>query len=603
MYDLLITNGTVIDGTGAAKRLADVAIRDGKIAAVGPDLPRQAKEIVDATGKIVTPGFIDLHTHYDGQVTWDDAMLPSAAHGVTTVIFGCCGVGFAPVRKGKEDWLITLMEGVEDIPGTALHDGIPWDWESYPEYLDFLGKRDYALNIAAHMPHATIRAYVMGDRAERDEPATESDLRAMADIVTQGMKAGALGFATSRVSLHRGSDGSLVPGTRADEQELVRLGEAMRDAGGGVLQIIPSGIVGGVEDDAEGSQIVGLDDCRDQFHLTQEIAMMRRIHEATGQPITFTFSENRGLGVEEYWKARGMIEQIIAAGENIRPQYAPRQVNSLTSLDTYHAFLARPSYRTLADLPVAERARAMADPAVKQAILSEEDIEPDTKDPMQFVHKSMQRNLPDTYELDDRQDFEPHPSRSIAAQAQAMGIDPLDLLYDKLIARDGRAILVHFATNYLDGDLEKLRDIINDEHFVMGLSDAGAHVCFICGGAQPTFALTHWARDRKRGDQVRLETVIRRLTGDPAGLYGLEDRGTIEAGKKADINVIDFDRLAIEEFRLAYDLPTGARRFLQDARGYELTLVNGTVVRRSDRDTGARPGHLLRGKAHEQVVA
>lgn len=603
MYDLLIVNGTVIDGTGAERRAADVAVLDGKIAAVGPDLPREASEIIDAEGRIVTPGFIDLHTHYDGQVTWDDAMLPSAAHGVTTVIFGCCGVGFAPVRKGKEDWLITLMEGVEDIPGTALHDGIPWGWESYPEYLDFLGKRHYALNLAAHMPHATIRAYVMGERAERDEPATEDDLQAMADIVKEGMKAGALGFATSRVSLHRGSDGSLVPGTRADEQELVRLGEAMRDAGGGVLQIIPSGIVGGVEDDAEGSQIIGLDDCRDQFHLTQEIAMMRRIHKATGQPITFTFSENRGLGVEEYWKARDIIEDIIEAGENIRPQYAPRQVNSLTSLDTYHAFMARPTYRKLADLPVTERARAMADPAVKQAILSEADIEPDSKDPMQHVHKSMQNNLADTYELSTDQDFEPHPSKAITAQAQARGVDPLDLLYDMLIADEGRAILVHFATNYLDGDLEKLRDIISNEHFIMGLSDAGAHVCFICGGAQPTFALTHWARDRKRGDQVRLETVVQRLTGDPARLYGLDDRGTIEPGQMADINVIDFDRLAIEEFRLAYDLPTGARRFLQDASGYDLTVVNGTVVRRRDQDTGERPGHLLRRTARQEVAA
>lgn len=603
MYDLLIVNGTVIDGTGAPKRLADVAVLDGKIAAIGENLSRDAREIIDASGRIVTPGFIDLHTHYDGQVTWDDAMLPSAAHGVTTVIFGCCGVGFAPVRKGKEDWLIKLMEGVEDIPGTALHDGIPWGWESFPEYLDFLGKREYTLNLATHIPHSTVRAYVMGDRAERDEPATESDLQAMADIVSEGIKAGAIGFATSRVSLHRGSDGSIVPGTRADEQELVRLGEAMRDAGGGVLQIIPSGIVGGVEDDEEGSQIVGLDDCRDQFHLTEEIAMMRRVHKATGQPITFTFSENRGLGVDEYWKARERIEEIIDAGENIRPQYAPRQVNSLTSLDTYHAFMARPTYRKLAHLPVAERALAMADPAVKQAILSEADVESDSKNPMDFVHKRMQDNLDDTYELGADQDFEPHPSRSITAQARDQGVEPLALLYDKLIASEGRAILVHFATNYLDGDLEKLRDIIGNEHFLMGLSDAGAHVCFICGGAQPTFALIHWARDRKRGEQVRLETIVRRLTGDPAHFYGLDDRGTLEPGKKADINVIDFERLAVKDFRLAYDLPTGARRFLQDGEGYDLTMVNGVVVRRHDEDTGARPGHLLRREVPEKVPA
>jgi N-acyl-D-amino-acid deacylase len=420
--------------------------------------------------------------------------------------------------------------------------------------------------------------------------------------VRQAVQAGAVGVSTSRVSVHRGKNGDVVPGTHASEEELIVVGKAMGEAGGGVFQIIPSGIAGGVEGAERENVMAGLAAKRDPYYLTEEIDRMRRIHKATGQPITFTFSENRGLGPEEYWRARERIGELIAAGDKIYPQYAPRQVNSLTNLDTYHAFTARPSYRVIAQLPVAERARRMADPAVKAAILSEADVAADSSDPMQHIHVTLARNVLDTYELGADLDFEPHPSRSIAARAKAEGRDPMDLIYDLLIADEGRKVLVFFASNYLDGDLNKLADLIRDPHFVMGLSDAGAHVCFICGGAQASFTLSHWGKNRIRGERLPVELLVRRLTSDAAALYRLDDRGVIAPGKKADLNVIDFEHLRVKPFRLAHDLPTGAKRFLQDAEGYALTVVNGVVTRRDDQDTGARPGRLIR-RRHETAAA
>lgn len=595
MYDILLKGGTVVDGTGTTPYVADVAIADGMIAAIGAALEGEAKETIDASGKLVTPGFVDPHTHYDGQVTWDQDVLPSSQHGVTTIVIGSCGIGFAPVRKGSEDWLVTITEGVEDIPGTALHVGIPWNWESYPDYLDALAARTYTLDIAAHVPHSAVRAYVMGTRAEADEPANDDDLRQMADIVREAIGAGAVGFATSRVTMHRGSDGSSVPGTSAPEAELLLLTEAMAEAGGGVLQVIPSGITGGVEGEDGEQSLAGIAHLRDKHSLSAEIEMMRRIHRATGQPFTFTFAEGIALGDAEYDKARGVIADAIAAGEDIHPQYSPRPVGGLITLETYHPFTARPSYRAIEHLPLTERAREMAKPEVRAAILREADIVPDSADPFKHIFATLQRNLDAIYSLNDL-DYEPDLAESMGARGRARGCDPLGVCYDALVTDAGSGVLIWFSTGYVDGDLRKKAACIADPHYIMGLGDGGAHVQFICDASFPTFLLAHWGRDRRKGDLFPVELLVRKISKDPADLYGLDDRGTIEVGKRGDVNVIDFDRLSIGRPHLVDDLPTHAKRFLQDATGYVATIVGGVVTRRDDVATGEYPGRLVRRK-------
>lgn len=601
-YDILLKNGTIVDGTGIAPFVGDVAVKDGRIAAIGPDLGNEAAEVVDATGKYVTPGFVDPHTHYDGQVTWDRDMMPSSSHGVTTIVIGSCGIGFAPVRKGTEDWLIRLTEGVEDIPGTALSVGVPWGWESFPDYLNALDANEYTVDVAAHVPHSAVRAYVLGKRAETDEPATEAELAEMAGIVSESIAAGAVGFATSRVTMHRGSDGGVLPGTTAAEEELLVLTEAMRDAGGGVLQIIPSGITGGTEGQEGEQTLAGLSHLRDKHTLTAEIEMMRRLHRATGQPITFTFAESVSLGDAEYEKARALIADIAGKGERIHPQFSPRSVGGLVSLDGYHLFSARPSYMAIEHLPLAERARKMADPAVKAAILSEEDIDPGVDDPFKHLYKTLQRGMSAIYSLETL-DYEPELSESMAAIGEREGRDPLEVCYDKLIANDGKNTLIWMSTGYTDGDLRKKEQCLQDPHYLMGLGDGGAHVQFICDASFPTFLLTHWGRDRKRGATYPIEMLVRRITRDPAELYGLSDRGVLAPGKRADINVIDYDRLDIGRPEMAYDLPANAKRFIQAGTGYDLTMVNGVITRRNDKPTGTFPGRLVRRGKEMQAAS
>ena len=593
MYDLLLKNAVVLDGTGRAPFPADVAVADGRIAAVEPQIDSPARETIDVAGKLLTPGFIDIHTHYDGQVTWDSDLLPTSAHGVTTIVLGSCGIGFAPVRKGSEDWLITITEGVEDIPGTALHVGIPWGWESYTDYLDFLDRGKYSVDVAAHVPHSSVRAYVLGRRAETDERATREDLAEMARIVKESIEAGAVGFGTSRVTMHRGSDGGILPGTTAAEDELLAMAQAMKDGGGGVLQIIPSGITGGVEGQDGEQTMAGLSAVRDKHTITAEIEMMRRLHVATGLPVTFTFAESIALGDAEYERARGVIAEAHAAGELLYPQYSPRPVGGLITLDAYHPFTARPSYISIAELPLDERVQRMCDPQVKAAILLEPDRDPGTSDPFKHIHATLQRNLSAIYSLENV-DYEPHPSQSVAARAEAEGRDPLELCYDMLLDRDGRAVLIWFSTGYVEGDLRRKEECIADPRYVMGLADGGAHVKFICDASFPTFLLAHWGKNRTRGERMPVELLVRKLTKDAADLYGLDDRGVIEPGRRADLNVIDWDALAIARPRLVQDLPAGAKRYLQDARGYVLTLVNGVATRRDDQATGEYPGRLVR---------
>ena len=597
MATIVIRQGTIIDGTGAPRFIGDVAVEDGRIIAVGADLAIDGVEEVDARGMIVTPGFIDVHTHYDGQVTWDGTLLPSSAHGVTTVVIGSCGIGFAPVRKGSEDWLIRLTEGVEDIPGSALHVGIPWTWETFPEYLDALASREFALDVAAQVPHSAVRAYVLQERAETDEPATSDEMAQITGIVREAIAAGAIGVGTSRVVMHRGSDGGILPGTFAAEDELIAIGEAMQDAGGGIFQIVPSGSGGGVEGVFGENLLAGNGARRDRWRLSEEIEMMRRVHRRTGAPVTFSFSENRGLGRAEFEDACAVIEEAARAGETVFPQFSPRPIGSLTSLESYHAFMARPSFLALAGLPFAERVARMRDPAVKAAILSESDVAPAADDPMQSFHVTLRNMLGDTYALDGRGDYEPEPGWSVLARAEAAGRDPLEFLYDLLLEQDGRAILVWLSTNYLDGSLRLTEKVLQDPKYIIALGDAGAHVRVICDASFPTFLLTHWGRDRTRGATLPLELLVRKLTRDPAELYRFSDRGVITPGARADLNIIDFERLSPGKPHLVDDLPAGAQRFLQPATGYVMTMVNGVATRRDDIDTGNRPGRLVRAGA------
>ncbi|MFD9664114.1 amidohydrolase family protein [Rhodococcus sp. NPDC059968] len=592
MFDLLIANGRIADGSGEPAVVGDVAITDGKIVAIEPTIDGDAREVIDATGKLVTPGFIDVHTHYDGQLTWDTELLPSSGHGVTTVITGNCGIGFAPVREGTEDWLVALTEGVEDIPGSALHDGITWGWETFPQYLDILAEREFAVDVATQVPHSAVRAYVLGNRAEKDEPATDDEVAEIARIVGEGISAGAVGVGTSRVAAHRGSGGETLPGTRAPEEELLAMARAMRDAGGGVFQLVPSGVAGGVEGQPGEQYRAGLGK-RDANTLSSEIEMMRRLHRETGQPITFTFAENLTLGAEEFTKARAIIADAGRSGERIHPQIAPRAIGGLISLATYHPFVGRPSYVEVADLPLAERRRRMAQPSVKAQILAEEDLPVDSGDPRKHTHLTFQRNLANIYSLADL-DYEPDPSRSMAGRGEAEGRDPLDVLYDLLIADEGRAILIWFATGFVHGNLNRIGEFLSDSQYVMGLGDGGAHVAFICDASFPTFLLSHWGHRRRRGPRFAIESLVRRLTKDPAELYGFDDRGTLAVGKRADLNVIDVEKLSLTLPRLVADLPSGAERFIQEARGYAATVVAGVVTRRDDQDTGARPGRLYR---------
>jgi N-acyl-D-aspartate/D-glutamate deacylase len=601
MYDMILRNGTVVDGNGVEPVIADLAILAGQIAAIGKNLG-PARENYNATGKLITPGFIDPHTHYDGQVTWDPDVMPSSQHGVTTIVIGSCGIGFAPVRKGTEDWLISLTEGVEDIPGTALHVGIPWEWQTFPDYLDALARRTFKLDIAAHVPHSAVRAFVLGKRAETDEPATRAELDEMADIVRSSIEAGAVGLATSRVTMHRGSDGGMLPGTTAAEDELETLTNAMAEAGGGVLQVIPSGITGGIEGEEGEQTLVGIGHLKDRFSLSTEIEMMRRLHAKTGQPVTFSFSESIALGDREYERAQGVIADAIAAGERVHPQYSPRPVGGLISLDGYHPFTRRPGYMAIADIPIEKRAKRMADPTVKAQILAEADDVPKTEDPFKHIFATLQANMNAIYSLNDL-DYEPDLSQSMGAQGRAQGRNPLEVCYDALIADEGRGVLIWFSTGYTEGDLRKKEACIADPHYLMGLGDGGAHVQFICDASFPTFLLSYWGRDRLKGRVFPVHTLVRKLTRDPADLYGLNDRGVLEVGRRADINVIDFDRLAIGKPHLVEDLPTNAKRYLQNATGYALTIVNGVVTRRDDDYTANYPGRLVRRRRDSSGIA
>lgn len=578
MHDLVIRGGVVVDGSGGAAYEADVAVSDGRITEVG-NVSGEAKRTLHADGRLVTPGFVDIHTHYDAQATWDPHLLPSGWHGVTTAVCGNCGVGFAPANPDRRDWLIGLMEGVEDIPGAALSEGICWDWETFPEYLDALEKSPLAVDIGTHVPHGAVRAYVMGERGARNEPARADDIERMYEIVREGLEAGALGFSTSRTMGHRAIDGEPVPGTFAQEDELFGIGKALGDTGLGVFELAGAGAAGDVGGD-------GADDA------LKEIDWMHRLSVEIGRPVSFAVLQFDSR--PDQW--RELVEicnRTRGQGANVIAQYASRPFGILSGHQTEaNPLLNRPAYAEIADLPLPERVARLRDPALRARILGPERVTDGEGFGGMLDNPAM---LARVFPMGDPPDYEPAPEQSIAGIAAREGRPADEVLYDYMLRDEGRELLLVPFFNYANGDLEPMREMMLSEDTVLSLGDGGAHCGVICDASLPTFMLTHWARDRSRGPKVPLELAVQRMTRDTAKLYGLLDRGLVKPGYKADLNVIDFDRLTLRRPEMAYDLPGGARRLLQKADGYDFKVVTGEVVMEGLDPTGSHPGRLLRG--------
>ena len=562
--------------------MGDVAVSDGSIVEVGEVSGRAARE-VDAAGAIVTPGWVDIHTHYDGQVTWDSEMNPSASHGVGTIVMGNCGVGFAPVAPGGEQDLIELMEGVEDIPGTALHEGMPWGaWRSYPEYLDYLSSREYALNISSLVAHGAVRNFVMGERGRTNQGATEGDLAQMCDLVEEALHAGAVGFSTSRILGHRSIQGEPVPGTFANDAEVMIVAQALKRAGKGLFQIIPSSTLG-----------PGSEGFEEHTTLEQEIDLITQVSRESGRPATFTLFQVDAW--QDKWReAIERVKQGNATGAQVYPQVGSRPTGLVLSLQTYHGWMMKPTYRNLLDLSAQERLQALRQPQVKEAILSETSLlEGVPMGSMEFGISHAELDLANAFVLKSDSDYEPRRDTSVAAMAEREGVSAESWLYDYLVADPANMVIVFF-TNYSEFNLDAVREMQMDPATVTGLSDAGAHVSLIFDAVNPTYQLTYWTRDRTRGDTLPLAHVIHRATQKNARLFGFNDRGLLAPGMNADINVIDYDNLKLGELALINDLPAGGTRLMQGASGYLATLVNGTLTRRFDEDTLSRPGRLLR---------
>jgi N-acyl-D-amino-acid deacylase len=580
MFDLLIRGGTVVDGTGAPARIADVAVTNGRIVKVASTIVGEAAEEIDATGKLVTPGFIDIHTHYDGQISWDTLLEPSSGHGVTTVVVGNCGVGFAPVRPGREEWLVQLMEGVEDIPGTALHEGINWEWETFPEYLDAIDSRNYSMDIAAYVPHGAVRGYVMGDRGARNEDATPQDIAEMAAIVREAREAGAVGFSTSRTMGHKAKDGQPVPGTFASSEELNALADALIAGGGGIFEIAPE-----VLPDGAGQPTMG---------MTEELQWMGDLALRTDLKVTYLLLQYATM--PDTWKqALDYSSMIMDKGGYLRPQVAARPFGMMVCWAGYHPFAKRPTFISLAaSLSLAELRTELAKPSVRAQILSEPDEPVNTAVQFDGLATALGMIPHLVYAMGDNVDYEPTPAMSVKALADAAGVSTFEMAYDLLNENGGTASLMFPTLNYVGENHDVIYEMLTHPAAINGLSDGGAHVRMICDASIPTYLLTHWARDRERGPKLSIEEAVRIQTTATAEVIGLSDRGQVAEGMRADINIIDFKNLRLSAPHAENDLPAGGRRLLQSADGYVATIVNGAVTRRNGVDTGARPGRLVR---------
>lgn len=563
MHDLVIRNGTVVDGSGADRLVADVAVSDGVVTAVG-GVDGPAHREVDAEGQLVLPGWVDVHTHYDGQATWDPEMSPSSWHGVTTAVFGNCGVGFAPVAPGTEDYLINLMEGVEDIPGSVLAEGIDFSWETYPEYLDALASTPRVMDIGAQIPHGALRYYVMGKRgADHNEVPTEEELTTLGRLVEEGLSAGALGFSTSRTIKHKAADGTLTPSLSAGDPELAAIAVAMQRAQAGVLQVN--------SDFGDG-----------------DFAHLRQAAELSGRPLSVLL-----LQIDsdpDRWRiTQKEIHEANSAGIAATGQVGCRPIGVMLGLDvTVNPFNTHPAYAAVADLPLAERAvRLRNDSGLREALLRDR--------PTNGHTEWMSYALTRAYELGDELDYEPDPATSIASRAEAAGGDPWELALDIMAAGDGTNLLLYPFENYFNGDLEDIREMLTDPYTICGIGDAGAHVGTICDASYPTYLLSHWTRDRTRGEQLPLEFVVNKQTRRTAETYGLLDRGLVQPGYRADINVVDHGALSVGRPELVFDLPAGGKRLVQRPVGYRHTFVAGVETMADGEFTGERPGGLLRG--------
>ena len=582
MHELVIKNAKIVDGTGAEAFVADVAIDEGRISAVGKILASGQNEI-DATGLILTPGFVDIHTHFDGQITWDPLLTPSCWHGVTTVVMGNCGVGFAPVEPDKREWLIGLMEGVEDIPGTALSAGMQWNWETFPEYLDYLDTLPKAIDVGTQVPHGAVRTYVMGERGAKNEPANAEDIEEMRQLVFEGIQAGALGVSTSRTIAHRAIDGENVPGTFAAEEEMLAFGKALEEAGTGVLELAPAGVTG------------------DDMALPEkEVDWMRRVSAETGRPITFALVQ---LNIEpDHWKrVFELSEEAAKDGAQLFPQVTARAPGVLLGLQTNHPWVNTEVFKEISgrfmlgegdahllhSKTIEEITEELKKPEVKEKMMAEL---PAARQDIEFL------GLDRVFILEEPLNYEPEKKNSVAAMAETQDRDPFELFYDLMLEEGGKRFFFAPMMNYTDFNYEAVRTMITHPRAAMGLDDAGAHCGVICDASMPTFMLTHWARDRKRGERLPLEFVVKKMTSDTANLYGLHDRGVIRIGMKADLNLIDLENLKVDLPELAYDLPANGRRLIQKSKGYVATIVSGTVVMQNGEDTGNRPGSLIRGK-------
>ncbi|MET1040996.1 MAG: amidohydrolase family protein [Acidimicrobiales bacterium] len=557
-HDLVVRGGTVVDGTGAKRRAADVAVDDRRITAVG-DVAGGGREELDAAGLLVTPGWVDVHTHYDGQVTWDPLLTPSSWQGVTTVVMGNCGVGFAPVKPDRHDWLIALMEGVEDIPGTALAEGISWGWESFPEYLDVLDGLPHAMDVAAQVPHGALRGYVMGDRgAEHTEVPTADEIETMGRLAADGVRAGALGFTTSRTVNHRSSDGRPTPSLTATADELLGIARGVGATGMGVLQLVA-----------------------DLVDLDGEFALVRAMAEVSGRPLSITTLSEVHRGD---WRALlAKITEAQADGVPIRGQVASRPVGVLLGLEgRLHPLVTSPTYQAMAALELGERVARLRDPEVRATVLGEL-----TNGGLVFG------SYDGIFPLGDPPEYDPGAERSIEAVATREGREAVDVALDVMLERDGRGLLYLPFANYADRDFATIREMLLHPHTVPGLGDAGAHCGMICDGSMPTYLISHWGRDV--AEPLPLEWLVSQQTRETAGLVGLHDRGVLAAGYRADLNLIDEQALGILAPEMVQDLPAGGKRYIQRATGYRTTVVAGEVTFRDGDSTGALPGKLIRG--------